>query len=49
MHGRWLASQSRPIYPDGADCDDDVDAGDALFVLQHVVGQRPELCVSLGP
>lgn len=33
-----------PVCGD-ANCDDIVDAVDALFVLQHVVGLRPELCV----
>jgi len=32
------------VNPDQADIDGDVDAVDALFVLQHVVGLRPELC-----
>jgi hypothetical protein len=27
-----------------ADCDGNVDAADALFVLRHVVGLRPVLC-----
>ena len=31
------------------DCDYDVDAVDALFILQHVVGLRPELCQCPGP
>ena len=30
-------------------CDDVVDAVDALFILQHVVGSRPDLCVCPGP
>ena len=29
-----------------ADCDGDVDAVDALFVLQHVAGLRPVLCAT---